>query len=88
MIIDTVLEKILYRVFIKISRQSWRRRVDCERTTDYNCLIGLNLTSLYAFLICRLTSGAFTIDSSTPTFTGHFNEHRYMKCVFSLMAPS
>jgi hypothetical protein len=26
-------------------------------------------------LLCRLTSGAFTIDSSTPTLTGNLNEH-------------
>jgi hypothetical protein len=37
-----------------------------------------NLTSLFAlfvFLFCRVTSGAFTIDSSTPTSTRNFNEH-------------
>jgi hypothetical protein len=37
-----------------------------------------NITSLFAlfvFLLCRLTSGAFTIDSSTPTLTGNLNEH-------------
>jgi hypothetical protein len=51
------------------SPQSWRGRVDCERTTDYTSRIScLNLTSLFAsfvFLLCRLRSGAFTIDSST-----------------------
>jgi hypothetical protein len=38
----------------------------------------LNLTSLFAlfvFLVCRLTSGAFTIDSLTPTLKIHLNEH-------------
>jgi hypothetical protein len=38
----------------------------------------LNLTSLFVlfvFLHCRLTSGAFTIDSSTPTFRINLNEH-------------
>jgi hypothetical protein len=44
-----------------------------ERTTDQL----FNLTSLFAlfmFFICRLTNGAFTIDSSTPTLTGILNE--------------
>jgi hypothetical protein len=48
-------------------------------TTLINCLI---LTSLFAFFFVfnlqvddRLTSGAFTIDSSTPTLTGNFSEH-------------
>jgi hypothetical protein len=27
------------------------------------------------FLLCRLTSGAFTIDSSTPTLRRNLNEH-------------
>jgi hypothetical protein len=38
----------------------------------------LNLTSLFAlfvFLLCRLTSGAFTNDSSTPTSRRNLNEH-------------
>jgi hypothetical protein len=38
----------------------------------------LNITSLFAlfvFLFCRRTSGAFTIDSSTPTLTINLNEH-------------
>jgi hypothetical protein len=42
----------------------------------------LNLTSLFAlfvFLQYRLTSGAFTIDSSTPTLTGNLNEHPVAK---------
>jgi hypothetical protein len=37
-----------------------------------------DLTSLFAlfvFSLCRLTSGAFTIDSSTPKLTGILNEH-------------
>jgi hypothetical protein len=29
---------------------------------------------LFVFLFCSLTSGAFTIDSSTPTLTGNLNE--------------
>jgi hypothetical protein len=44
-----------------LSRQSWRWRVNCERTTDYRSRITcLNLTSLFTlflFLLCRLTSG-------------------------------
>jgi hypothetical protein len=44
---------------------------DCERTTDYRPRICcLNLTPLFAwfvFLLCRLMSGSFIIDSSTPT---------------------
>jgi hypothetical protein len=42
------------------------------------CLLR-RLTSLFAlfvFLLCRLTSGAFTIDSSTPTLRKNLNEHR------------
>jgi hypothetical protein len=37
-----------------------------------------NLTSLFAlfvFLLCRLTSGAFTIDSLTLTLMRNLNEH-------------
>jgi hypothetical protein len=30
---------------------------------------------LFGFLLCRLTSGAFTIDSSTPTLRINLNEH-------------
>jgi hypothetical protein len=39
----------------------------------------LNLTSLFAlfvFLLCRLTSGAFTIDFSTTTLRINLNEHQ------------
>jgi hypothetical protein len=38
----------------------------------------LNLISvftLFVFLLCRLTSGAFTIDYSTPTLRRNLNEH-------------
>jgi hypothetical protein len=52
---------------------------DCEPTTDYRSRIScLNLTSLFAlfvFLVCRLTSVAFTINSSTPTLRINLNEH-------------
>jgi hypothetical protein len=53
--------------------------IDCECTTDYRSRIScLNLTPLFVlfvFLQCRLTSGAFTIDSSTPTMRINLNEH-------------
>jgi hypothetical protein len=42
-----------------------------------SCQTSLNLTSLFAlfvFLLCRLASGAFTIDSSTPTLRIKLNE--------------
>jgi hypothetical protein len=45
----------------------YRSRISC-----------LNLTSLFAlfvFLVCRLTSVAFTINSSTPTLRINLNEH-------------
>jgi hypothetical protein len=57
--------------------------VDCERTRDYRSRIScLNLTSLFAlfvFLVCRLTSGAFTINSSSPTLRRNLNEHPIYK---------
>jgi ABC-type thiamin/hydroxymethylpyrimidine transport system permease subunit len=43
----------------------------------------LNLTSLFAlfvFLLCRLTSGAFTIESLTPTLRRNLNEHPILIC--------
>jgi hypothetical protein len=53
------------------------QRVDCENATDYRSRIScLNLTSLFVFflfLLCRLTSGAFTIDYSTPTLMIHIS---------------
>jgi hypothetical protein len=53
--------------------------VDCESTTDYRSRIScLNLTSLFVlfvFLLCRLMSGAFTIDSSTLILRRNLNEH-------------
>jgi hypothetical protein len=56
-------------------------------TPDHRSRIScLNLTSLFAmfvFIFCRLTSGAFTIDSSTPTFRINLNEHPiYLATVF------
>jgi hypothetical protein len=48
-------------------------------TTDYRSRIScLNLTSLFAlfvFLLCRLTSGAFTINPSMLTLKRNLNEH-------------
>jgi hypothetical protein len=44
------------------------------RITDR--LFKSNLTfGLFVFLLCRMTSGAFTIDSSTPTLRIILNEH-------------
>jgi hypothetical protein len=55
---------------------------DCERSTDYRSRIScLNLTYFFAlvvFLLRKLTSGAFTIDSSTPTLRINLNEHRIL----------
>jgi hypothetical protein len=48
--------------------------VNASRITD-NCLNLTTLFALFVFLLCRLTSGAFTIDSSTPTLTINLNEH-------------
>jgi hypothetical protein len=62
---------------------------DCERTTDdrsrLRCLDLTSLFALFVFLLCRLTSGAFTIDSSTPTLRINLNEHTilyYIVCIF------
>jgi hypothetical protein len=35
--------------------------------SQINCLNLTSLFALFVFLFCSLTSGAFTIDSSTPT---------------------
>jgi hypothetical protein len=54
-------------------------KVDVEEPIVNSSRIScLNLTSLFAlflFSLCRLTSGAFTIDSSTPTLKRNLNEH-------------
>jgi hypothetical protein len=69
-------------VFIYFYPQSRHWRVDCERTTDSRSRIScLNLTSLYAlfvFLLWKLTSGALTIDSLTPTLRINLNEHQIL----------
>jgi hypothetical protein len=44
--------------------------VEEESITDLTSLF-----ALFVFSLCRLTSGAFTIDSSAPTLTGILNEH-------------
>jgi hypothetical protein len=52
--------------------------VNPPRIRDQDHIRCLNLTLLFAlfvFLVCRLTSGAFTIDFSTPTLRIHLNEH-------------
>jgi hypothetical protein len=51
--------------------------VNAPRITDHGSVFK-NLTSLFVlfvFLLCRLTSGAFTIDSSTSTLRIDLNEH-------------
>jgi hypothetical protein len=48
--------------------------VNASRTTDQ--LFKSNLTfCVFVFLLCILTTGAFTIDSSTPTWTGNLDVH-------------
>jgi hypothetical protein len=53
--------------------------VNALRITDHGSRIScLNLTSLFAlfvFLLCRLTRGAFTINTSRPILTENLNEH-------------
>jgi ABC-type polysaccharide/polyol phosphate export permease len=61
------------------SSDSLITKVGVEESIRYRSRIScLNLTSLFAlfvFLLCRLRSGVFIIDSSTPTFRIHLNEH-------------
>jgi hypothetical protein len=42
--------------------------VNAPRITDHG-------SNIIFCVLCRLTSGAFTIDSSTPTFRRNLNEH-------------
>jgi hypothetical protein len=43
--------------------------VNASRIRDHGSAVYLtSLFRLFVFLLCRLTSGAFTIDSSTATF--------------------
>jgi hypothetical protein len=50
--------------------------VNAPRITErISCLNLISLLALFRFLLCRLTSGAFTIDSSTPTLRINLNEH-------------
>jgi hypothetical protein len=44
--------------------------VNAPRITDHGCLNITSLLALFVFLLYRGTGGAFTIDSSTPTFLG------------------
>jgi hypothetical protein len=61
---------MLSRPFSSVISSWWvprRSRISC-----------LNLTSLFALfviLLCKLTSGAFTIDSSNPTLRRNLNEN-------------
>jgi hypothetical protein len=45
--------------------------VNAPRITDQL----FQLFPMFVFLLCRLTSGAFKIDSSTPTLRRNLNEH-------------
>jgi hypothetical protein len=57
--------------------------VNAPQITDQ--LFKSNLTfCVVVFQLCRRTSGAFTIDSSTPTLTGNLNEHPILIIVFRL----
>jgi hypothetical protein len=47
-----------------------------------SCLNLTSLVALFVFLLCRLTSGEFTIDSSTPTLTRNLNEHPILVSFF------
>jgi hypothetical protein len=53
--------------------------VNVPQITDHGQLFKSNLTfqlfALFVFLLCRLRSGAVTIDSSTPTLRINLNEH-------------
>jgi hypothetical protein len=46
--------------------------VNAPRITDHNLT---SLSALFVFLVYKLTSGAFTINSSTPTVRINLNEH-------------
>jgi hypothetical protein len=58
--------------------------VNAPQITDHGSAVKSNLTfALFAFLLYRLTSGVFTIDSSTPTLRINLNEHPIeYTCVF------
>jgi hypothetical protein len=49
--------------------------VNAPRITDHSYLDLTALFALFVFLLCILTSGAFTIDFSTPPFRRNLNEH-------------
>jgi hypothetical protein len=72
------------RFLFSLSSRRWG--VDCERTPDYrsriSCLKLTPLFALFVFLICRLTSGAFTIDSSTPTLKYHIRMQINLEKIF------
>jgi hypothetical protein len=41
-----------------------------------------SLFALFVFLLCRLTSGAFTVDSSTPTLRINLNKHLILNKIY------
>jgi hypothetical protein len=45
------------------------------RIEDHGSADLTSIFALFVFLLCRLTSGAFTIDSSTLTLRINLNEH-------------
>jgi hypothetical protein len=65
---DSLITKVgVEESIVNAPRIRYRSRISC-----------LNLTSLFAlfvFLLCKLRSGVFIIDSSTPTLRIHLNEH-------------
>jgi hypothetical protein len=57
--------------------------VNVPRITDTDHLFKSNLIfSLFVFLLCRLTSGAFTIDSSTPILRINLSEHPILYFIY------
>jgi hypothetical protein len=52
--------------------------VNAPRITDHGSAV-TSLFALFVFLLCRLTSGTFTIDSSTPTLRRNLNEHSILR---------
>jgi hypothetical protein len=66
---ETNLFETLQSVDIRRSYKFLLKVGVAESSVNRSRISCLNITSLFAFLLCSLTSGAFTIDSST------LNEH-------------
>jgi hypothetical protein len=59
-----------FKFMLKVGIEEWTVNAPWITERSRISFISLNLTSLsalFVFLLCRLTSGAFTIDYSTPT---------------------